>query len=155
VKAKYPALLIVLLAASATVRAQALGSNQSCTNASLAGTYGYTLNGWVLSSNGYLPFADSGSITPDGNGNFSGSSTFSLNGQPQSRTFSGTYTLNSDCRGTAKFSDNLSETINLSLLVAGNGQEIQLIQTDSGTDISGRRPATAGQLLPRNHQRLV
>ena len=136
-KAKYPSLLIVLLAASATLSAQALGSNQSCTNASFAGTYGYTLNGWVLSSSGYLPFADSGSITPDGNGNFSGSSTFSLNGQPQSRTFTGTYTLNSDCRGTAKFSDNLSETINLNLLIAGNGQQIQLIQTDSGTDISG------------------
>jgi len=141
VKAKCSALLIVLLAASATIMAQpivgSLGSNQSCTNASFAGAYGYTLNGWVLSSNGYLPFADSGSITPDGNGKFSGSSTFSLNGQPQSRTFTGTYTLNSDCRGAATFSDNLSQTINLNLLVAGNGQEIQLVQTDSATVISG------------------
>lgn len=96
------------------------GSNQSCTNASFAGTYGYTLSG----------------ITADGNGS-SGSSTFSLNGQPQSRTFNGTYTLNSDCRGTAKFSDSLSETITMDLVIAGNGQEIQLIQTDSGTVISG------------------
>ena len=138
-KAKYPTLLILLLAASATLKAQPIiGSTLTCTNANFTGTYGYVLSGWVLSSNGYAPFADSGTITSEGNGNISGSSTFSVNGQLQARTFTGTYTLDSDCRGTATFSDNLSETVDLSLVIAGGGVEIQLAQTDSGTNLSGR-----------------
>ena len=142
IRAKCPALLFLLPAVSAIVNAQTvIGSASSCTNANLSGSYGYTLSGWILQSTGDLPFADGGSLTADGNGNLSGSSSYSLAGGIQGRTLKGTYSVNSDCTGTATLVDSLGTTTDLSLVVGGNGQSIQLVQKDGSTVISGRAVA--------------
>ena len=144
IRTKCAALLFLLPAVSAIVNAQTLiGSASTCTNANIAGSYGYTLSGWVFTSTTEYPFADAGSLTSDENGNLTGSSTYSLDGTVQPRTLTGKYSVSSDCTGTATLSDNLGNVTHLSLVVVGNGQSIQLVQSDSGTVISGN--ATAQQ----------
>jgi hypothetical protein len=141
-RSKYPALLFLLLAGSAMVNAQPLvGSANTCTNASIDGSYAYTLSGWVVTTTAEYPFADSGELTFDGNGSLSGSSTYSLDGGTQGRTLTGTYSVGSDCTGTATVSDNLGNSMDLNLVIVGNGQSIQLMQSDSNTIISGNATA--------------
>lgn len=130
----HPALLIVLCAASPWV----VGASPTCTNASMTGGYGYAISGMLFQSGGaFYTFADSGNLTADGNGTSTGSSTFSESGTVGSRTISGTYTVNSDCTGSATFTDNLGNTLHISLVVLGGGQEIDFIQIDVGTVVSG------------------
>lgn len=138
IRAKYTALLFLLPAVSAIVNAQTIGSASTCTNASVAGSYGYTLSGWIFTSTGgEYPFADSGTLTSNENGSLSGSSTFSLDGTIEAPTVTGTYSVNSNCTGTATLKDSLGDSLALNLVIADNGQSIQLVETDSGTVVSG------------------
>ena len=137
-RAKHVALLFLLPAVSAVVHAQTvIGSATNCTNANITGTYGYTFSGWIFTSTGQFPFADSGSLAFDGKGGLTGSDTYSYDGQIQPRTLTGTYTISTDCTGTATLSDNLGNSAHLNLVVVDNGQSIQFAQSDSGTVISG------------------
>lgn len=66
--------------------------------ASAAGAWGFTDNGTVL---GIGPRTAVGVFTLDKHGNLTnGTATSSLNGTVAEETFSGTYTINSDCTGT-------------------------------------------------------
>lgn len=137
IRAKYIALL-VLPVVSAIVHAQTvIGGASNCSNANIAGTYSYTLSGWIFTSTAEYPFADSGSLTSDEKGNLTGSSSYSLDGQIQARTLTGTYSVSTDCTGTVTLSDNLGNSTHLNLVVVDNGQSIQLAQSDSGTVVSG------------------
>jgi hypothetical protein len=51
-----------------------------------------------------------GLLTADGNGNLSGSVTFSANGTLLTATYTGTYTVNPDCTASASINDSLGET---------------------------------------------
>ena len=63
-----------------------------------AGNYAFTDNGTVI---GVGPRTAVGVFTLDGAGNLiNGVATSSLNGSIAQETFSGTYTVNSDCTGT-------------------------------------------------------
>ena len=138
IRVKYTALLFLLPAVSAIVHAQpVVGATNICTTANIAGTYGYTLSGWIFESTGNYPFADSGTLTFDGIENLSGASTYSLDGGIQGRTLKGTYSVNTDCTGTATLTDNLGNTTHLNLVVVDNGQSFQLIENDANTAISG------------------
>jgi hypothetical protein len=133
-KTVYPALLIVLCAASGSV----LSATPACTTSTISGGYGYAISGMLFQSSGsFYTFADSGSLTADGNGTFTGSSTFSESGTIASRSISGTYTVNSDCTGSATFTDSLGNSLNINLVILGGGQEIDFIQTDAGAVVSG------------------
>jgi hypothetical protein len=136
---KCAALLFLLPAVSAIVHAQTIiGGASTCTNATIAGSYGYTLSGWIFTTAGAeLPFADSGNLASDEKGNLSGSSTYGLDGSIQPRTLTGTYSVNSDCTGTATLKDNLGNTAGLNLLIAENGRSFQLVQSDNSTAVSG------------------
>ena len=73
-------------------------AGRSCTLASAVGTWGFTDNGTVL---GIGPRTAVGVFTLDRHGNLTnGTATSSLNGTVAAETFSGTYTINSDCTGT-------------------------------------------------------
>lgn len=69
-----------------------------CSTARVAGNWSLTDNGTVV---GIGPRTAVGVMTLDAAGNISnGSATSSLNGSIAAETFSGTYTVNSDCSGT-------------------------------------------------------
>jgi hypothetical protein len=78
------------LCAAATAQAR-------CSLARAAGTYGFSSSGTVI---GVGPRVSAGIITLDAAGNATGKATSSLNGTIAGETFSGTYTVSSDCRTT-------------------------------------------------------
>jgi len=133
--------LVVLLAAGTNVKAQSTaGETQSCTNASLVGPYGYLLQGNLIQQGGIVPYADMGSLTADGKGNFSGTGTESFAGTiEQGTSITGTYIVNSDCTGSVSlaYGGQVNITFHFNLVILNNGQDIRLMQTDSGSIVSG------------------
>jgi hypothetical protein len=80
-----------------------------CSNASLRGTYAFSAQGFTevthdVSPAGFVPFAEIGVIVYDGKGNVNSASftasTTAANGGSFPGTFTGKYSVNSDCRGT-------------------------------------------------------
>src|SRR5690348_1091415 len=81
--------------------AATVNAHNTCTKASIARSYGFTISGFVVNSDGcFYSVAEAGTLTADGSGNLTGSDTNSQGGQIQSQTFTGTYTINADCSGT-------------------------------------------------------
>jgi len=88
-------LFTIGLIVSMTAPAHAAGA---CSLARAAGNWSFMDNGTVV---GIGPRIAVGVLTLDSVGNVTnGSATSSLNGSISDETFSGTYTVNSDCTGT-------------------------------------------------------
>ena len=80
------------------ITAPAHAWDRQCSLAGAAGKYGFTDNGTVI---GVGLRTAVGVFTLDASGNLNdGVATSSLNGSVANETFSGTYTVNSDCTGT-------------------------------------------------------
>jgi hypothetical protein len=103
-----------------------------CSLGSSAGNYGFTLTGVVITGTGPVPIAAVGRAALDTAGNVSGTESRSVGGGFADETFSGTYTVNSDCTGTAalKFyeSGQLARTSVLSIVFDNNSREIRMVQ---------------------------
>jgi hypothetical protein len=126
----------ILLATSLSSNAQPV--THVCKNATLSGSYGFLMTGQVFSTAfGFVPYADSGSLTWDGSSKVTGSSTQNVDGQSSSRTFTGTYTVNSDCTGSFIFTDSLGNSGSVHMVIIDSGAQIQFVENDSGTAISG------------------
>jgi hypothetical protein len=127
------ATLLILLALG--LGQPAIVEAQSCSNASLNGTYGYVIGGFLLPNREGVPLssaligASNGIETFDGIGNTSISETFvaALGMFPQ--TLSGTYSINPNCTGSATvtFADGFKATA--SLIVVDGGKEIEFLNT--------------------------
>jgi hypothetical protein len=90
--------VVFAVALMAGLAAPAHAWNRPCSLASTAGNWSFTDNGTVV---GIGPRTAVGVFTLDGNGNLlNGVATSSLNGSIADETFSGTYTVNSNCTGT-------------------------------------------------------
>jgi hypothetical protein len=112
-------------------------AQDTCTKASIAGRYGFTISGAVVNSDGsFYSVAESGTVTADGNGKLTGTDTNSQGGQIQSQTFTGTYTVNSDCTGTVSTADSAGPS-HFNIVIVDNGQEILFIESDAGVAVSG------------------
>jgi len=126
----------ILLVTCVNTNAQPV--NHVCTSATLTGDYGYLMTGQIFNSTaGFIPFADSGSLNWNGSSKVTGSSSLNVGGGINSRTLTGTYTVNSDCTGSFTYTDNLGNSASINLVIIGGGTEIQFLETDSGTTISG------------------
>ena len=77
----------------------------------------------------FAPVADVGVFVADGQGKLSGSDTISDGGQIIPRTFTGTYTINSDCRGTAALQFTPSLAVDIALVLDDQGHEARALQT--------------------------
>ena len=91
--------LAIILGAAFLSLAPAMRAQEEgvCSNATVAGKWGFTTNGTVI---GIGPRASLGILTLDGAGNLrNGKATASLNGSVTDETFSGTYSVNPDCTG--------------------------------------------------------
>lgn len=87
-------LATVLLGAPQMALAQ---DDRSCSNASLAGAWGYTETGTVMTPVGAIPAAALGRYDFDGAGSFTGTQYSSTAGNVAQDAKQGTYTVNSDC----------------------------------------------------------
>jgi hypothetical protein len=103
-----------------------------CSFGRSAGGYGFTLTGVVILPTGPVPIAAVGRANLDAAGNVSGTESRSVGGGFADETFTGTYTVDADCTGTAtlKFyeSGQLVRTSVLSLIFDNNSREIRMVQ---------------------------
>ena len=92
-------LAVIFAASLLSSTASFAAEKQACSLGNSAGNWAFTDYGTVL---GIGPRTAVGVFTLDGAGNLTnGVATSSLNGSVAQETFSGTYTVNSDCTGTA------------------------------------------------------
>ena len=143
------ALFCVVLAATLAPAARA--DDHGCSNGSVAGKYGYTTTGTRL---GIGPVAGVGIFTLDRNGNvLGGKQTVSFNGTIADETYTGTYTVNSDCTGTAilvvvSSIPAFNRTSNLDLVWVDNSSALRAIFTNAQTIIT----VDAKKLFPEQEQ---
>jgi len=105
-------------------------------NNSLNGTYGFAFSGLTPSVSHpnkitmYDPFGVAGSWNFHGDGTLDGSDTLTIDGSVISRTYSGTYSINSDGSGSAQFttSNGVIHTRNLEIVNQGN--IVEFVQTE-------------------------
>lgn len=110
----------------------------ACTMASISGAYGYTIGGLSFAPNGSIGvYTETGTFTADGNGNLKGNGTYSI-ATLASHSLTGTYTVNSDCTGTLTYTDNSNLPTNVTLVVGFNGDDLRYLESDTGSDVSGR-----------------
>ena len=126
-----------VLAVGLAPKAQA--NDRECSNATLKGTFVFSSTGSITNPPPEAgPFAIVGTQTFDGNGATAGAARVSQNGNIIPVTLAGTYSVNPDCTGT--FTVQISPvgiTTHLFVVIADNGKEFQVIQTDPGVVVSG------------------
>jgi hypothetical protein len=131
-------LLIALAAVTAFAGASfgalpgAHASDRTCSLQSLVGPYAVYGQGNVFVGTPQAALEmDVGEITYE-KGNFTGLSTFSLNGTIVRTRFSGTYLVNVDCTTTAIVKDDIGETLHQERVVIGSGDQVRSIETEPG-----------------------
>lgn len=107
----------------------------NCTTQTVSGSYGYAITGWTFDSSGKgWGYAESGKVVADGAGGLSSVATASQQGTIARGTLSGTYSVNSDCTGTVTFSNSGGQ---LNFVVVASGREVDYVETQNNTVISG------------------
>jgi hypothetical protein len=129
---------ILLLGAEPAVIDPALAQTGGCVQANLRGPYAIYGQGTVFRGNPPEPGleVDVGILDLDGQGNMTGSVTFSFNGTIFRITLIGTYLVNSNCTISITTQDSLGENLKQEGVVIGRGDEIRVIGTDPGRVIA-------------------
>ncbi|MGD1025496.1 MAG: hypothetical protein ABR880_22160 [Candidatus Sulfotelmatobacter sp.] len=123
-----------LAAAVACLTLMAVSPAQAaaCWNASLRGRYAQTISGEILPGPGIVQPQNGVAITNfDGQGTFTQEDFVVIGGTPVSLGFAtgetGTYTVNSDCTGTATINYPDGSWIDLELVVIDQGNEFRTV----------------------------
>jgi len=95
-----------------------------CSNSSLSGGYGFTVNGTNPTSG---PYSLVGRFVADGQGVVTGSGAQAVNGSISRPTFTGTYTINPDCTGTANLTFDFGGTAPLDFVIVDDGKQVEII----------------------------
>jgi hypothetical protein len=108
----------------------------TCTDAGVKHTFAVNANGNVL---GIGEVVYVGQLTLNGSGNITGTLSTSLNGAITSNEpiTTGTYSIDSNCIGTASITLENSTMMNFDLIVVDGGKELMALESDSGTVVSG------------------
>jgi len=119
--------------------AQANSNANACTTSDVAGQYGYTSGGTIVSPP-VGPFTAVGHVTLTDSGTFSGAQTTSIAGNFFEETVQGTFTVNSDCTGSATVyvyhGSTLVRTTELHLVWDHDENEMRAIFLSPGTAIT-------------------
>jgi hypothetical protein len=116
-----------------TVHAQ-----NGCDATSVSGPYGYAFSGFLTDNQGYYHFfSASGRIVADANGGLNGHDTISVDGSvTRGRSYAGSYQVNSDCTGSITLG-NTTGSATADFVVTNGGNEIQFIQSNPGSNVTG------------------
>lgn len=117
-------------------RQTAQAGSIQCSSGSLTGAYGYLLTGVASVSGSAAYYSDAGSVASDGSGNLTSQSVVNFGGTTAQLQATGTYSIASDCTGTAQLSSQAGSA-NYYFAVAGDGQSVLFIETDAGTTVAG------------------
>jgi hypothetical protein len=108
-----------------------LAQSDGCDATAFKGAFGYSLTGSVYDSRGYVYLIGAaGRMVSDGAGTLTGADTVSFDGSIAKRQYTGTYTVNSDCTGSLSFKDANGTATNFDFVLANDGKEVNLVQTD-------------------------
>lgn len=133
--------LKITLAALMLVLAS-LSWGQNCSNATIQGSYAFSLSGWFVLPNGYAQRDGVAMTQFDGEGNLSQVDWVMSNGQPLGGPTNqygfhnhetGTYTVNPDCTGSAEIrfppppGDKTGAIIDLMFVVGDQGRVIHTV----------------------------
>ena len=135
--------LAIAVVALATHLSQprAIHAQTGCDLTSLSGAYGYGLTGYAYDNQGNLYIiASAGRLVADGNGGVSGADTYSFDGTIGKRSYTGTYTMNTDCTGSVALQISVGNTTGAAhgdIVSVNNGNEINFVQTDTNYILSG------------------
>ena len=122
-----------------------VSAQNGCTLATLIGGYGAATAGFINSSSNpnditigtFVPFAEAVHFNFDGRGNVSGSSTADYGGQSFPVTFTGSYSVNPNCTGSATFNLGDDNLVHRNLVIVAEGKEVEFVSTDLGLVIAG------------------
>ncbi len=112
-----------------------------CSVATMHGTYAVTGSGFSVGANGAItPVTTLGTVTYDGLGGGSGSSTLSAGGTIiQHNTATATFTVNPDCTGSKTFTSTATgAATHFDFVITPDGATIKWIVTNSGAVLSGQ-----------------
>jgi hypothetical protein len=126
-----------LLASGACAAAQSQAQQEdrhcSCSNRTLHGDYGSSVEGLILPQAGVaLPIRGVVITHYDGDGNFTQADHIVFNGIPPAVEWTpgtGTYHVNADCTGTAHLATSTGESINVVFVLVRQGREIHAVVT--------------------------
>ena len=140
------ALTALALGLTPTAKADVKG----CSNATLKGTFAYTMTGFITVPAFAGPFAETGTQTFDGNGATTASAMLSQNGNIFKVTITGTYTVNDDCTGTFTLQvAPLGITNRVFFVIDSGGNGFQSIEINPSLSVvtgTGRRQFPVGDL---------
>ena len=130
------ALVIITIKPKDGVRA--VYANSGCSVANLNGNYGFTVSGFSSIAPGgrptQFPFAAVGLATFDGEGNLSGTFTYSFNGSSSTdNPYTGTYTVNPNCTGLLTSTDGGD---NFAFVIVSGGADVLATDVSAGTTTS-------------------
>lgn len=92
---------VLLLVAAFVITAAACEAQATCSQASIAGKWGYSYTGTIFTPSGGVPAASVGHFTQDAAGNVLGSQTRTVAGSSGQEDIAGSITVNRDCTATA------------------------------------------------------
>jgi hypothetical protein len=116
--------------------------NRGCSNATLQGTFAYTVTGSFVAAPAPLgPYAEAGAQTFDGVGGTTAAGMSNTNGNVSPSTGTGSYTVNSDCTGTFTLQIAPGITAHYFFVISDSGAEYQAVCLDPVAVITrmGRR----------------
>lgn len=106
-----------------------------CSNADLKGDYGFSFHGTNLGLKVEMLMV--GKINADGQGNFKGIESQSVNGKVAHGPFTGTYVVNPDCTGSAEISFVPPNVEKVDFVLVDDGDEVFMIDVGGNTLESG------------------
>jgi hypothetical protein len=119
----------------AAVFALSLAASGQCSDASLAGKYGFSAGGLDKHGN---PIRLLGYINANGKGTFTGTETASDDGSVfKNVPLTGTYSIKSDCTGSGTSKLKGQNTNHFTLVVVSGGKNLQFLSTDAPNVQSG------------------
>jgi hypothetical protein len=142
VKSAIPTIMVYIsLASGSSAMAQSAAPSDSrdgrCSNRTLSGNYGFTLEGVLVGPN--LPIRGVVMQHYDGKGNITQVDHVVVGGFPPAQEWmpgTGTYSVNPDCTGTAVLHTPTNPDVNLHFVIVRRGREIhQVVDADAVTAI--------------------
>lgn len=109
-----------------------------CSTNTLNGNYGFAMDG-TIQPMGSVALA--GTIRSNGRGAFSGVEMASVGGQVYQATYSGSYSVNADCTGSAHYqlvAPNLVMSRSVAFVITKRGAEFFMLSTVPGSVLSGK-----------------
>lgn len=114
-------------------------SDDSCSLASLKGSFGITTTGSIVAFGPVGPVGEVGTILFDGTGGVSQTTTVSLNGTIlPNRISSGSYVVNAECTGSLSLAlPPPAGVSNSNFVIVDHGKELRLINSGAGRVLTG------------------